>query len=857
MHPSLKGLSKRVGEKIWDQINAKLKELTGRERIDKSVVDYVFVLFDPSNSQHVLTSKLTEFLGDKTDPFVDWFAKLVSQEYNQLSKGERRLSATHRDDLPLASGSSTREHIATPSPIRQRRLSPRPRRRSPSPPFNAYPRRPTYKPPLSHREFSRLTVIKPRLYVSAAHDHRHDFIKLWDSFGKGHLPKADNTARDSTNATSSQTSTTLVCNGDIPLPSGDESRESSVGVVVDEYISEPVDMEIDVEPSSLEKKKAEKPSPVKVSFSLGGLKRGPAAAFAGAEMEILPVRSLPKPSLVELAVAEKVAVPDKVLEQATDLISLVGQHEVWPKVSMLPVSVPMEIPEPVIIIKAEEVIDIPLPVAEVDVPNPVAVVTPVVESVSSVIVKEEVTVESAGGEGDRKKSLVRTSRFTRKRTRSRSPSRGGGGEDRRKISRRSPSRERGRDGRRERSGDRAARRRSSDRRGRRLDSRERRSERRSPERRRSKGRRSDRDRDYDDRRRSRDTFRRRSSARQDSRADSRPPSRGERMPSRNERQSPTRPSTEKASPNDQRRLSVTNTPQPLGSAGSTGNCSRQPSPSTGKIPSRSNSSAQPIAALTQTSMRDNLNSHIQTMPTPNFQRNDNNNIHIPLLQKDPLTTSPTPLNTEQELPLPKDPHFPPVAATVTGDYPVPLILAGIGPVLFWPYYLVDTSIALLPYLILQKPPDASSVEHLICVPQTVDPIPLLLSGCPPGFTPLNLTSIPTYDPTRAIPPPPPSSVAPMNQPTKPAIQKLIRIQQKERERLKRQRAEKEKLLQPVFDTPTPTSESLSSKTTNPFEEKELRAALDGEGLGMRSVTPQMETVLVTSGEQVVVSEAAV
>ena len=117
------------------------------------------------------------------------------------------------------------------------------------------------------------------------------------------------------------------------------------------------------------------------------------------------------------------------------------------------------------------------------------------------------------------------------------------------------------------------------------------------------------------------------------------------------------------------------------------------------------------------------------------------------------------------------------------------------------------------------------------MPSLVEPVPLLLSGCPAGFTPLNLAAIPTYDPTRAIPPPPPNSVAPLNQPTKPAVQKLIRIQAKERERIKRMRAEKEKLLlqQPLFDTPTPTSESLSSKTVTPIPEKERKKIMQPAG----------------------------
>ncbi|OQV12114.1 hypothetical protein BV898_13593 [Hypsibius exemplaris] len=84
--PLLQRLSKRVGCRIWDAIKAKLKELTGREKIDKALVDYVFVLFDPSNSQQALRSKLLDFLGDKTDPFVEWFAKVVSQVDNQVSK---------------------------------------------------------------------------------------------------------------------------------------------------------------------------------------------------------------------------------------------------------------------------------------------------------------------------------------------------------------------------------------------------------------------------------------------------------------------------------------------------------------------------------------------------------------------------------------------------------------------------------------------------------------------------------------------------------------------------------------------------------------------------------------------------
>ncbi|GAV00175.1 hypothetical protein RvY_11062 [Ramazzottius varieornatus] len=84
--PLLQRLSKRVGCRIWDAIKAKLKELTGREKIDKTLVDYVFVLFDPVNSPEALKIKLKDFLGEQTDQFVEWFSKVISQVDNQVAK---------------------------------------------------------------------------------------------------------------------------------------------------------------------------------------------------------------------------------------------------------------------------------------------------------------------------------------------------------------------------------------------------------------------------------------------------------------------------------------------------------------------------------------------------------------------------------------------------------------------------------------------------------------------------------------------------------------------------------------------------------------------------------------------------
>ncbi|GAV07099.1 hypothetical protein RvY_16975 [Ramazzottius varieornatus] len=166
----------------------------------------------------------------------------------------------------------------------------------------------------------------------------------------------------------------------------------------------------------------------------------------------------------------------------------------------------------------------------------------------------------------------------------------------------------------------------------------------------------------------------------------------------------------------------------------------------------------------------------------------------------------------------KETGFPIVSETVMGAFPVPFTLDGVGAVLCWPYYTPERMIIMVPYLGLQKPPDETSVENMIVVPAMVDPPPLLMSGCPVGYTPLNLVSIPTYDPTRAIPPPPPTATAPLNQPTKAAVQKLVRIQQKERERRKRLAAEKAAAAQAASalqsDTPT-TGSDLSSKTTTP------------------------------------------
>jgi hypothetical protein len=188
--------------------------------------------------------------------------------------------------------------------------------------------------------------------------------------------------------------------------------------------------------------------------------------------------------------------------------------------------------------------------------------------------------------------------------------------------------------------------------------------------------------------------------------------------------------------------------------------------------------------------------------------------------------------------VPLEAEFPTVIEPAVGTFPVPFNFTGTGPVFCWPYYMPDGTIVLVPYLGLEKAPDASSLQQLVAVSRLVEPPPLLISGCPLGYTPFNLSAIPTYDPTRAIPPPPPCATAPLNQPTKPSVLKLIRIQQKERERIKRQRAEKDKL-QPVFDTPTPTSESLSSKTTTPLPGDTGRIVVDNAAVLVTAVIQQV------------------
>jgi hypothetical protein len=146
------------------------------------------------------------------------------------------------------------------------------------------------KPP---RELTRLSTTRPRLFVSAARAHAADFIALWDS-----------TSMRSGVKELKRSIALPSCDEEIPLPAGD-SRESSVGVIVDEAtnISEPIDMHLEEEE---EVKEEPQPGPLdinhhpRVSFSLPtGLRKGSNPSLKVVETA-LKFAALPEKSLTRL-----------------------------------------------------------------------------------------------------------------------------------------------------------------------------------------------------------------------------------------------------------------------------------------------------------------------------------------------------------------------------------------------------------------------------------------------------------------------------------------------------------------------------------------------------------------------------